>query len=266
LVLGALWWSWVGYSWLTSVVDPEEGVVRFAVFGAMAAVVATKGLGIIATYGVLVSEFYFALILLWVLLLSIGAVFLRRRILALVRYIRAPLILAFSTASSEAALPKLFEQLDRFGVPRRISGFVLPLGYSFNLDGSMIYMSFAALFIAQAYGIPLTVEQQVIMLLTLMVTSKGIAGVPRASLVVIAATLTQFHLPIEGIALLLGIDQFLDMGRSATTVVGNAVATSVITQWEGMLEKPEPEEVEPPHAPSRTPERGRAGLDLDPSA
>jgi Na+/H+-dicarboxylate symporter len=251
---------------MLQVTDYVMRFAPFAVFGAMAAVVATKGLGIIATYGVLVSEFYFALILLWVLLLSIGAVFLRRRILALVRYIRAPLILAFSTASSEAALPKLFEQLDRFGVPRRISGFVLPLGYSFNLDGSMIYMSFAALFIAQAYGIPLTVEQQVIMLLTLMVTSKGIAGVPRASLVVIAATLTQFHLPIEGIALLLGIDQFLDMGRSATNVVGNAVATSVITQWEGMLEKPEPEEVEPPHAPSRTPERGRAGLDLDPSA
>jgi Na+/H+-dicarboxylate symporter len=244
-------------------------VMRFAplaVFGALASVVGTKGLGIIATYGVLVSEFYFALLLLWVLLLSIGAVFLRRRIFTLVRYIRAPLILAFSTASSEAALPKLFEQLDRFGVPRRISGFVLPLGYSFNLDGSMIYMSFAAIFISQAYGIPLTTEQQVVMLLTLMVTSKGIAGVPRASLVVIAATLTQFNLPIEGIALLLGIDQFLDMGRSATNVVGNAVATSVITKWEGMLEKPEPDEVEPPHAPSHTPEHGRQGLDLDPSA
>ena len=238
----------------------------FAVFGALASVVATKGLGIIATYGVLVSEFYFALILLWVLLLSIGAVFLRGRIFALIRYIRAPLLLAYSTASSEAALPKLFEQLDRFGVPRRISGFVLPLGYSFNLDGSMIYMSFAALFISQAYGIPLTIEQQVVMLLTLMVTSKGIAGVPRASLVVIAATLTQFNLPIEGIALLLGIDHFLDMGRSATNVVGNAVATSVITKWEGMLERFEPDEAEPPKAPSRTPERGRRGLDLDPNA
>jgi Na+/H+-dicarboxylate symporter len=251
---------------MLQVTDYVMRFAPFAVFGAMASVVATKGLGIIATYGVLVSEFYFALILLWALLLSVGAVFLHRRIFALVRYIRAPLILAFSTASSEAALPKLFEQLDRFGVPRRISGFVLPLGYSFNLDGSMIYMSFAALFIAQAYGIPLTVEQQVIMLLTLMVTSKGIAGVPRASLVVIAATLTQFHLPVEGIALLLGIDQFLDMGRSATNVVGNAVATSVITKWEGMLEKPESEEAEPPHAPSRTPEHGRRGLDLDPSA
>ena len=236
----------------------------FAVFGAIAAVVATKGLGIVVTYGVLIGEFYFGLLLLWTLLLAIGGVFLGRRIFTLIRYIREPLLLTFATASSEAGLPKLFEQLDRFGVPRRISGFVLPLGYSFNLDGSMMYMSFAAIFIAQAYGIELSATQQVLMLLTLMVTSKGIAGVPRASLVVIAATLTQFGLPIEGIALILGIDQFLDMGRSATNIVGNAVATSVITKWEGMLEKPEPVAVEPPHAPSHTPDRGRAGLDLDP--
>ena len=236
----------------------------FAVFGAIAAVVATKGLGIVVTYGVLIGEFYFGLLLLWTLLLAIGAVFLRGRIFALVRYIREPLLLALSTASSEAALPKLFEQLDRFGVPRRLSGFVLPLGYSFNLDGSMLYMSFATIFIAQAYGIDLTIGQQVLMLLTLMVTTKGIAGVPRASLVVIAATLSQFGLPVEGIALILGIDQFLDMGRSATNVVGNAVATSVITKWEGMLEKPEPVAVEPPHMPTRTAAGGKAGLDLDP--
>jgi Na+/H+-dicarboxylate symporter len=238
----------------------------FAVFGALASVIATKGLGIVVTYGVLVSEFYFGLLLLWVILLTLGAVFLRGRIWALIRYIREPLLLAFSTASSEAALPKLFEQLDRFGVPRRISGFVLPLGYSFNLDGSMMYMSFATIFIAQAYGIELSAGQQIAMLLTLMVTSKGIAGVPRASLVVIAATLTQFGLPIEGIALLLGIDTFLDMGRTATNVVGNAVATSVITKWEGMLEKPEPDAIDLPGAPSHTPERGRKGLDLDPTA
>ena len=236
----------------------------FAVFGAIAAVVATKGLGIVVTYGVLIGEFYFGLLILWTLLLAIGAVFLGGRIFELIRYIREPLLLTFSTASSEAGLPKLFEQLDRFGVPRRLSGFVLPLGYSFNLDGSMMYMSFATIFIAQAYGIELSATQQVLMLLTLMITSKGIAGVPRASLVVIAATLTQFGLPIEGIALILGIDQFLDMGRSATNIVGNAVATSVITKWEGMLEKPEPIAVEPPRAPSHTPERGKAGLDLDP--
>ena len=235
----------------------------FAVFGAIGAVVATKGLGIVVTYGVLIGEFYFGLLLLWTFLLTIGGLFLGKRIFTLIRYIREPLLLTFSTASSEAGLPKLFEQLDRFGVPRRLSGFVLPLGYSFNLDGSMMYMSFATIFIAQAYGIELSWTQQILMLLTLMVTSKGIAGVPRASLVVIAATLSQFGLPVEGIALILGIDQFLDMGRSATNIVGNAVATSVITKWEGMLEKPEPIAVEPPHAPSHTPARGKAGLDLD---
>ncbi|QGN54801.1 dicarboxylate/amino acid:cation symporter [Novosphingobium sp. Gsoil 351] len=238
----------------------------FAVFGAIGSVVATKGLGIVVTYGVLISEFYFGLVLLWAILLGIGGLFLGRRIFTLIRYIREPLLLTFSTASSEAGLPKLFEQLDRFGVPRRLSGFVLPLGYSFNLDGSMMYMSFATIFIAQAYGIELSWTQQILMLLTLMVTSKGIAGVPRASLVVIAATLSQFGLPVEGIALILGIDQFLDMGRSATNIVGNAVATSVITKWEGMLEKPEPIAVEPPHAPSHTAAHGRAGLDLDSSA
>ena len=210
----------------------------FAVFGALASVIATKGLGIVITYGVLVSEFYFGLALLWTLLLGIGALFLGRRIFTLIRYIREPALITFSTASSEAGLPKLFEQLDRFGVPRRISGFVLPLGYSFNLDGSMMYMSFATIFVAQAYGIHLSLQQQVLMLLTLMISSKGIAGVPRASLVVIAATLTQFGLPVEGIGLLLGIDVFLDMGRSATNIVGNSVATSVITKWEGLLGEP----------------------------
>jgi Na+/H+-dicarboxylate symporter len=236
----------------------------FAVFGALSSVIATKGLGIVVTYGVLVGEFYFGLALLWVLLLSLGGLFLGRRIFTLIRYIREPVLLTFSTASSEAGLPKLFEQLDRFGVPRRISGFILPLGYSFNLDGSMMYMSFATLFIAQAYGIHIPIGTQILMLLTLMVSSKGIAGVPRASLVVIAATLTQFGLPVEGIALLLGIDTFLDMGRSATNIVGNAVATAVITRSEGMLQMPFEPEAEPVHAPAHTPEHGRRGLNLDP--
>jgi Na+/H+-dicarboxylate symporter len=235
----------------------------FAVFGALASVIATKGLGIVVTYGVLVSEFYFGLALLWVILLTLGGLFLGRRIFTLIRYIREPVLITFSTASSEAGLPKLFEQLDRFGVPRRISGFILPLGYSFNLDGSMMYMSFATLFIAQAYGIHIPLGTQVLMLLTLMVSSKGIAGVPRASLVVIAATLTQFGLPVEGIALLLGIDTFLDMGRSATNIVGNAVATAVITRSEGMLEVPTDPDAEPPHAPAHTVADGRRGLDLE---
>jgi Na+/H+-dicarboxylate symporter len=235
----------------------------FAVFGALASVIATKGLSILITYGVLVGEFYGALLLLWAILLGIGAVFLRGKIITLIRYIRQPVLITFSTASSEAGLPRLFEQLDRFGVPRRISGFILPLGYSFNLDGSMMYMSFATLFIAQAYGIHLDFGTQILMLLTLMVSSKGIAGVPRASLVVIAATLSQFHLPVEGIALLLGIDTFLDMGRSATNIVGNAVATAVITQSEGMLEVPEDADAESYHAPGDSPEHGKHGLDLE---
>lgn len=235
----------------------------FAVFGALANVVAASGLEILKTYLELLFEFYLSLILLWTVLLTIGAVFLRQRIWTLIRYIRQPLMIAFSTASSEAALPKMFEQLDRFGVPRRISGFMLPLGYSFNLDGSMMYMSFATIFIAQAYGIDLSIGTQVMILLTLMISSKGIAAVPRASLVVITGTLAMFGLPVEGVAIILAIDQFLDMGRTATNVVGNAVATSVITKWEGMLEVEEPEFVEHPHAPAHTAASGRAGLELD---
>lgn len=237
----------------------------FAVFGALAKVVATTGLGILATYLELVTEFYLSLALLWVILLSIGGLFLGKRIWTLIRYIREPMMIAFSTASSEAALPKLFEQLDRFGVPRRISGFMLPMGYSFNLDGSMMYMSFATIFIAQAYNIDLTIGTQIAILLTLMISSKGVAAVPRASLVVITGTLAMFGLPVEGVALILAIDQFLDMGRTATNVVGNAVATSVITKWEGMLEVEEPEFVEHPHAPAHTVAAGRAGLELDAS-
>ena len=235
----------------------------FAVFGALANVVAVNGLGILATYATLVTEFYFGLVILWAMLVGIGAIFLGRRVLTLVRYIREPVLIAFSTASSEAAMPKLFEQLDRFGVPRRISGFMLPMGYSFNLDGSMMYSSFATIFIAQAYGMDLSWGTQIMILLTLMISSKGIAAVPRASLVVITGTLAMFGLPVEGVALILGIDQFLDMGRTATNVVGNAVATSVITKWEGMLEVEEPDYVEHPKAASQTAAAGKAGLELD---
>ncbi|MEQ1641118.1 MAG: dicarboxylate/amino acid:cation symporter, partial [Novosphingobium sp.] len=241
-------------------------VMRYApiaVFAAIAKVVAVSGLAILGTYVELLLEFYISLILLWAILLTIGAIFLRQRIWSLIRYIRQPIMIAFSTASSEAALPKMFEQLDRFGVPRRISGFILPLGYSFNLDGSMMYMSFATIFIAQAYGIDLSISTQIMILLTLMISSKGIAAVPRASLVVITGTLAMFGLPVEGVAIILAIDQFLDMGRTATNVVGNAVATSVITKWEGMLEVEEPEFVEHPHAPAHTVAAGRAGLELD---
>jgi Na+/H+-dicarboxylate symporter len=206
-----------------------------AVFAAMASVVTTSGLGILVTYGVFTGEFYFSLLLLWGLLATAGFLFLGHRVFTLLRMIREPLLLSFTTASSEAAYPKTLEQLERFGARKKIVSFVLPLGYSFNLDGSMMYCTFAVLFIAQAYNIPLTLLQQVTMLLILMVTSKGMAGVPRASLVVIAATLATFNIPEAGLLLIMGIDQFLDMGRSATNVIGNSIATAVVAKWEREL-------------------------------
>ena len=206
-----------------------------AVFAAVTATVATQGLGIILVFAKFMGGFYLSLLVLWATLFAAGFVFLGTRILRLGQLIREPLLLAFSTASSEAAYPKTLERLEQFGVPNRIASFVLPMGYSFNLDGSMMYCTFATLFIAQAYGIELSVATQVTMLLILMVTSKGMAGVPRASLVVIAATLNQFGLPEAGLLLIMGIDQFLDMGRSATNVIGNSIATSVVAKWEGQL-------------------------------
>ncbi|MDB5721905.1 MAG: dicarboxylate/amino acid:cation symporter [Alphaproteobacteria bacterium] len=231
-------------------------VMRFApvaVFAAVTATIAERGPTILATYGYFMATFYTALALLWLCLIGICFLIVGRRTRLLVRYIRDPVVLAFSTASSEAAFPRTLEALDRFGVPPRIASFVLPLGYSFNLDGSMIYMTFATIFIAQAYAIPLSLGQEIAMLLTLMVTSKGIAGVPRASLVIIAATLAQFRLPEAGLLLIIAIDHFLDMGRSATNVVGNAVAAAVVARWEGQLDPPDPVDIEPPHAPSHRP-------------
>ncbi len=206
-----------------------------AVFAAMASIVTTQGLGVLAVYGKFMGEFYLGILLLWLLLAFAGFLFLGARITRLVTLIKEPILLAFSTASSEAAYPKTMEQLERFGASKKITSFVLPLGYSFNLDGSMMYCTFAVLFIAQAYKIQLDTTQQITMLLILMVTSKGMAGVPRASLVVIAATLATFNIPEAGLLLIMGIDQFLDMGRSATNVVGNSVATAVVSKWEGEL-------------------------------
>jgi len=231
-------------------------VMRFApiaVFAAVTATVAERGPSILKTYGYFMGGFYAGLVILWAILLGLCFVMIGSRTRLLVRYIRDPVVLAFSTASSEAAFPRTLEALDRFGVPPRIASFVLPLGYSFNLDGSMMYMTFASIFIAQAYGIPLDLGTQIAMLLTLMVTSKGIAGVPRASLVVITATLSQFKIPEAGILLVLAVDHFLDMGRSATNVVGNAVAATVVAKWEGGLDPVEPADIEPPHAPSHRP-------------
>ena len=222
----------------------------FAVFAAVASTLAERGPGVLRDLGYFMASFYLGLFLLWALLIGIGFLMIGPRMRLLVRYIRDPLLLAFTTASSEAAYPRTLEALDRFGVPPRIASFVLPLGYSFNLDGSMMYMTFASLFIAQAYGIHLSLGEQVTMLLVLMVTSKGIAGVPRASLVVIAATLSMFHIPEAGLLLILAVDHFLDMGRSATNVIGNAVAASVVATWEGGLEPRLPADIDPSPAPS----------------
>ena len=213
-------------------------VMRFApfgVFGAVASAVTRQGVEIFAVYGRYLGGFYLSLGLLWLLLILAGGLFLQGRVLTLVKMIGEPMLLAFSTATSEAAYPGAIMQLEKFGVRERIAGLVLPLGYSFNLDGSMINMTFASLFIAQIYGVDLTLTQKIILLLVLMVSSKGIAGVPRASLVVVAAVLPIFHLPEAGLLLILGVDHFLDMGRSATNVLGNCIATSVIAKWEGDL-------------------------------
>jgi len=235
---------------MLQITDYVMRLAPLAVFAAVANALVERGPDVIQKLGYFMLCVYIGLALLWLMLGLLAWLFVGRRSLSLFRYIREPVLVAFSAASSEAAFPRTLEALDRFGVPSRISSFVLPLGYSFNLDGSMMYMTFASLFIAQAYGIHLDLGTQIFMLLTLMITSKGIAGVPRASLVVIAATLNQFKLPEAGILLVLAVDHFLDMGRSATNVVGNAVAASVVARWEGALGAEAPPEIEPPHAPS----------------
>lgn len=215
------------------IVNYVMGFAPFGVFGAIAAVVATQGLSIFVGYAYLIFSFFvgllfFIFVVLWVICLVNGIPYY-----VLLAKIKDAVLLSFSTASSEASMPQTIEALQEFGCSEKITSFVLPLGYSFNLDGSMMYMTFATAFIAQAYGKDLSAVQQLTMMATLMLSSKGVAGVPRASLVVIAGTMTMFDLPLEGLALLLGIDQILDMGRSATSVVGNAVATAVISKWEG---------------------------------
>ena len=206
------------------------------VFGALAAVIATKGLSVFNFYGQYLLYFLLGILLLWGIFLSVGSLILGNRILALLKRITQPLLVAFSTTSSEAVFPKLTEELERFGCQDKIVAFIFPLGYSFNLDGSMMYMTFASIAIAQAYNIHMDTATQLSMLLVLMLTSKGIAGVPRASLVVVLATCSMFKIPPEGIALILPIDHFCDMLRTSTNVVGNALATSVVSKWEGALE------------------------------
>jgi len=208
-----------------------------AAMAAIASIMAIKGPELLVTYGKFILSFYLAILGLWLILLLIASFFIGRRVIDLALNIKDMILLAFSTASSEAAFPRLIVELENFGCSPRIVSFVLPLGYSFNLDGSMLYMTFASLFIAQAYGVPLTLGQEFSMLLVLMLTSKGIAGVPRAALVVIAGTLSLYNIPQQGLLLLLGIDQILDMARSATNVLGNSIAAALVSKWEGELEE-----------------------------
>lgn len=213
-------------------------VMKFApiaVFGAIAAVVAKQGMGILSTYAVFLGEFYISLIILWALIVLAVFFVLKRRVFILLNYIKDAMLIAFSTSTSEAAYPKVLLELERFGCNNKIVSFVLPLGYSFNLVGSMMYLTFASLFLAQAFNMHLSLWQQTSMLLVLMLTSKGVAGVPRAALVVIAGTMAMFNIPEAGLGLLIGIDPLMDMGRSATNVLGNAMTTAVISKWEGEL-------------------------------
>lgn len=237
------------------ITDYVMAFAPIAVFAALAAAITVQGPKLLIDYSIFIGQFYVGLLVLWTILIAVGYIFLKKDVFRLMRTVREPTMLAFATASSESAYPKTMDALDKFGVPKRITSFVLPLGYSFNLDGSMMYMAFAVLFIAQAYNIDLSFAQQALILFTLMITSKGIAGVSRASIVVIASTLAMFKLPEAGILLILAIDQFLDMGRTATNVIGNSIATAVIARTEGdpdALTEHEQELVINPIASSKT--------------
>ncbi len=228
------------------VTDYVMALAPIGVFAAIASAITVQGLVLLLDFGKLIAQFYLGIGLLWLVLFGAGYLFLGCSVLTLGKLIREPVLLAFSTASSESAYPKTMEALEKFGAPKRVSSFVLPLGYSFNLDGSMMYQAFAILFIAQAYNIDLSFTQQLLILLTLMITSKGMAGVARASVVVVAATLPMFNLPEAGLLLILGIDQFLDMARTATNVVGNSIATAVVAKAEAGQPEDEHEPVRQP--------------------
>jgi proton glutamate symport protein len=214
-------------------------VMMFAPIGVMAAISATvgkMGIGILFTLGKLVVLMYGGLIVFSIVVIGGVSVLIRVPFFTFLRAIKEPFLIAFTTASSEAALPKALEVMEKFGCPKNIVGLVLPTGYSFNLDGTTLYLSLASVFVAQLFGVPMTFGQQMIMMLTLMVTSKGVAGVPRAALVVLTATLVQFKLPLEGAAILLAIDQILDMARTSVNVMGNCIATAVVARWEGVFD------------------------------
>lgn len=212
-------------------------VAPLAIFAAISSVIATEGLGILLNYASFIGGYYLAIILTCMVLVGVGYMVLKRDVFRLIAMLKDPVLVAFTTSSSEAAYPKTLDQLTRFGCSRNIASFVLPIGYSFNLVGSMVYCSFASMFIAQAYNIHLTFSEIVVLMLTLMLASKGIAGVPRSALVVLAATIPSFNIPVAGILLLMGVDHFLDMGRSAINVLGNGVATAMLSKNEGELEE-----------------------------
>jgi proton glutamate symport protein len=213
----------------------------FGVFGAMAATVGEKGLGILVNLGKLVGTLYAAEIFFVVVVLGAVTAIARVPLGRFIAHVKEPFLIAYSTASSEAALPLALENMERFGVPKHIVAFVLPTGYSFNLDGSTLYLSLAAMFVAQAAGVHVPFPTQIVMMLTLMLTSKGVAGVPRASLVILAGTLASFHLPVEGIAVILGVDTLMDMCRTSVNLLGNCLATAVVARWEGVdLSSPAP--------------------------
>lgn len=218
---------------MLTVTNAVMKLAPIGIFAALASAVTVQGLGILVTYGKFVGYFYITLMVLWALLYVAGYSVLKEKMAPLLRSIREPMMIAFSTASSEAAYPKLIESLQSVGIKKRLVGFVLPLGYSFNLDGSMVFQAFAAVFIAQAFHVDMSIGQQITMLLVLMISSKGMAAVPRGSLVVVAAILPMFGLPEAGLLLVMAIDQFLDMGRTATNVLGNSIATAVVAKWEG---------------------------------
>lgn len=216
-----------------------EYVMYFApigVFGAISATIGQNGIGILANYAKLIGITYFSLILFVIIVLAIVCRIIKIPFRALIKALKEPALLAFTTASSEAALPKAMEVMEKFGVPKNIVSFVMPTGYTFNLDGSTLYLALTALFCAQIAGINISIEQQILIMLTLMLTSKGIAGVPRVSLVVLTGTLSGFNLPVVGVAILLGIDQILDMGRTTVNLIGNCVATTVVARWEGIFD------------------------------
>jgi proton glutamate symport protein len=206
----------------------------FGVGAAIAVTVGSGGAGVLLGLGKLVLTMYFAMTLFIVLVLGAVIALFRIPLAAFYRAVREPFLIAFSTSSSEAALPLALENMERFGVPKHIVGFVLPTGYSFNMDGSTLYLSIAALFVAQASGLHVSIGDQLFMMLTLMLTSKGVAGVPRAAFVILSGALTTFHMPLEAVAVLLGVDAILDMGRTSINVLGNCLAGAVVARWEGV--------------------------------